>query len=93
MVLTPRERAEIDRGLARLDTASRRGLWTRRVLEVVRQRPGVSPAELARHEGRPTGRMKSDVWRLTELGLIDKVSAGLRLSARGASYLDDVDDR
>ncbi|WP_093263690.1 hypothetical protein [Saccharopolyspora shandongensis] len=86
--LRPRERAEIDRRLARLDVSSPRGPWTKAVLEVLRQRPGLRPTELAAGLGRPASRCKSDVWQLRELGLVEPQESGFRLSSRGQSYLD-----
>jgi hypothetical protein len=91
VVLRPRERAAIDRRLAQLDVSAPRGPWTRAVLEVLRQRPGLRPAELAAAQGRPVPRCKSDVWQLRELGLVEPVETGFRLSQCGRSYLDSPD--
>jgi hypothetical protein len=88
VVLLPRERAAIDRRLAQLDVSTPRGPWTRAVLEVLRQRPGLRPAELAAAQQRPVSRCKSDVWQLQELGLVEALETGFRLSPRGRSYLD-----
>ncbi|MCI2421045.1 hypothetical protein MOQ72_26730 [Saccharopolyspora sp. K220] len=88
VVLGGRERAAIDRRLAQLDVSAPRGPWTRQVLEVLARRPGVRVAELAAEQGRPVSRWKSDVWRLRELGLVEPLAAGFRLSSRGVSYLD-----
>ncbi len=86
--LHPRERASIDRRLAQLDVSSPRGPWTKAILELLRQRPGLRPAELAADQGRPVSRCKSDVWQLRELGLVEPLETGFRLSPRGQSYLD-----
>ncbi|MER5389017.1 hypothetical protein [Saccharopolyspora sp. NPDC002686] len=88
VALDGRERASIDRQLARLDVSAPRGPWTREVLEVLRQRPGIRAAELAAEHNRPVSRCKSDVWRLRELGLVEPVEAGFGLSARGLGYLE-----
>lgn len=82
-----RERAEIDRGLAQLDVSSRHGPWTLRLLRLVRERPGVSAAELAALQGRPVSRFKADVWKLRELRLVDTLPVGYQLSDRAAHYL------
>lgn len=91
VVLGARERAEIERWLARLDVSAPRGPWTRQVLEVLGQRPGIRAGELAVEQNRPASRCKSDVWRLRELGLVEPVGAGFGLSARGRSYLEGGD--
>ncbi len=82
------ERTELDRRLARMDTSSRHGPWTRRLLRLIRDRPGVRAAELAESQNRPVARFKSDVWKLKELGLTESLRVGYRLSARGDAYLD-----
>lgn len=88
VVLGRRERAELDRSLARLDTSGWRGRWTRPVLERLWERPGTRAAELAELYGRPVSRIKSDVFKLGELGLVDRSPGGYRLSPRGRAYLD-----
>lgn len=87
VVLQARERAEIDRSLARWDVSSPRGPWTRGLLELVRDRPGVRAAELAAEQNRPVSRLKSDVWKLKQLGLTENAESGYRLSPRGQAYL------
>ncbi len=84
----PQRRAQIDRSLARLDLASHRSPWTKQTLELVRQRPGVAAAELAGSQRRPVSRFKSDVWKLRELGLVEALAVGYRLSSHGQAYLD-----
>ncbi|QUH06120.1 ASCH domain-containing protein [Saccharopolyspora erythraea] len=86
--LSSSERADLDRRLARMDTSSQRGPWTRRMLELLRDNPGVRAAELAATQNRPVARFKSDVWKLKELGLTESLEVGYRLSPRGRSYLD-----
>ena len=85
--LQARERAEIDRRLARLDVSAPRGPWTHRLLEAVRRRPGATAQELSQQEGRPVSRIKSDVWKVRELGLVEGGAGGYRLSAKGLAYL------
>ncbi|MBQ6642251.1 MAG: hypothetical protein IJH84_14640 [Saccharopolyspora sp.] len=82
-----RERVRIDRQLASWDVDSARGPWTRWLLESVRDRPGVRAAELAREAGRPVSRVKSQAWRLAELGLVLRSGQSYRLSEHGAAYL------
>lgn len=85
--LTGAERAELDDALARIDGASRRGPWTRDVLELIGRRPGVLAADLAAEAGRERLAFKRDVRRLKELGLTESLTEGYRLSPRGRAYL------
>lgn len=87
VVLGARHRAEIDRTLARWDVSAPRGRWTRGLLELVRERPGARAAELAAIQQRPVGRLKSDVWKLRQLGLAENLEGGLWLSPLGHAYL------
>lgn len=89
--LDARERAEIDRRLARLDVSAVRGPWTRWLLAELGQRPGATARELAGEQGRPVARLKSDVWKLRELGLVEGGAGGYRLSVKGRAYLDGQD--
>jgi hypothetical protein len=82
------ERAELDARLARLDRASRRGPWTREVLELIAARPAVRAPDLAAGLGRETLPFKADVRKLKELGLTESLPVGYRLSPRGRAYLD-----
>jgi hypothetical protein len=73
--------------LARLDARSRRGPWTREVLELLRDRPGVRAGDLASEQGRATQGFKRDVRKLKELGLTESPQVGCRLAPRGAAVL------
>ncbi|WP_437758375.1 hypothetical protein [Sorangium sp. So ce1389] len=77
------ELSEIERRLARLDGASRRGRWTEAVLALIEARPGVRAAELAAAHGVDTAVLKADVRKLKELGLTESLDVGYRLSPRG----------
>nr|WP_304610910.1 hypothetical protein [Saccharopolyspora sp. HNM0983] len=87
VVLSSGERDRLVRELARLDVSAARGGWTWWVLELVGRRPGVRVAEVAAEWGRPVARCKSDVWRLRQLGLVEPVPGGVRLSAVGRALL------
>lgn len=89
--LEARERAAIDGRLARLDVSAPRGPWTRRLLEWLRQRPGTTAQELSAQEGRPVSRVKSDAWKVRELGLVEGGAGGYRLTAKGRAYLSGRD--
>jgi len=89
---SPEERSALHARVAAIDARSRRGPWTRPVLELLRDHPGVRAAELAVRCGRETLPFKADVRRLKELGLTESLEVGYRLSPRGAAYLADVAD-
>jgi hypothetical protein len=81
------ERAELDRRLGRLDTASRHGPWTARVLGLIAERPATRAADLAAELGREKAPFKADVRKLKGLGLTESLEKGYRLSPRGRAYL------
>jgi hypothetical protein len=80
------ERAEIDARLARMDHA-RSEPWTRRVLELIAERPETLAADLAASIGMEKAPFKRDVRKLKELGLTESLEVGYRLSPRGRAYL------
>jgi hypothetical protein len=84
----PDEAEAIQRRLERLDTASHHGPWTRTVLELIAERPGVRAADLAPRLGRERLPFKLDVRKLKEMGLTESLPIGYRLSPRGRAILD-----
>jgi len=84
---------EITDRLDRLDRASRHGSWTRPVLRLIRDRPGVRAADLAVTFGRERAPFKLDVRKLKELGLTESLNPGYRLSPRGRSVLEALERR
>jgi len=80
--------AAIARRLARMD-AGKRGPWTRRTLELIRDNPETRAADLAAQEGMEKLPWKADVRRLKELGLTESLPVGYRLSPRGRAYLSE----
>jgi hypothetical protein len=88
--LSDAELAEVGRRLERLDAASRHGPWTRTVLELIRDRPGVRAPDLAAGLGRETQPFKRDVRKLKELGLTESLQVGYRLSPRGRAVLKSL---
>jgi hypothetical protein len=74
--------------LARLDQASRKGAWTRDVLELIAANPARRAPDLAAIRGLPTQPFKADVRKLKELGLTESLDIGYRISPRGRAYLD-----
>lgn len=84
--LTEEQLVEVDRRLARLDTASRHGQWTASTLAAIAARPGVRAGDLAGELGRDREPFKVDVRKLKNLGLTLSLEVGYQLSPRGAAY-------
>ena len=84
--ITDRERAELDARLNRMDR-SRGEPWTRRLLELIGDRPETLAADLAASLGMEKLPFKRDVRKLKELGLTESLLVGYRLSPRGRAYL------
>ena len=91
--LTGDELAEVERRLARLDGASRRGAWTLAVLRLIRDRPAVRAGDLAPTRGQERLAFKRDVRKLKELGLTESLDVGYRLSARGRTVLEHLEEQ
>jgi hypothetical protein len=91
--LTEADRAGISARLARMDRASSRGPWTSAVIVLIADRPGVVSTVLAEAMGWERQDFKLHVRRLKELGLTLSLDVGYKLSPRGESYLNDVDER
>jgi hypothetical protein len=85
--LSDDDRRAIDEQLDRWDAARSTGPWTRAVLRLVAERPGVRAPHLAASLGRETLPFKRDVRRLKELGLTCSLEVGYELSPRGRAYL------
>ncbi|UJA20321.1 hypothetical protein HJD18_08935 [Thermoleophilia bacterium SCSIO 60948] len=86
--ISAEDRAEIDARLTHFDAVSPHGPWTRRVLELIAERPETESIELAGALGREQLSFKRDVRKLKELGLTESLKPGYRLSPRGRAYLD-----
>jgi hypothetical protein len=84
--LPPAERRDLDARLDRMDAARGRP-WTREVLRLIADRPGVRAPELAASLGRETLPFKRDVRKLKELGLTCSLPVGYEISHRGKAYL------
>lgn len=81
--LTDQELAEIKARLDAIDARSQHGPWTREVLRLIEERPGLRAQDLADHLGRDKLPFKADVRRLKALGLTESLETGYRLSPRG----------
>jgi hypothetical protein len=80
--------AEMDAVKSRLERMDRSGPWTRRTLELIRERPATRAATLAASLGSETLPFKTRVRRLKDLGLTESLEVGYRLSPRGVSVLN-----
>ncbi len=80
------EARALEERLERMDRRSAEA-WTRRTLELVRARPGVRAADLAKTMGSETRPFKARVRRLKELGLTESLDVGYRLSPRGEALM------
>ena len=85
--LSDDDRRAVDAQLDRWDAARAGGPWTREILRLIAERPGVRAPDLAASLGRETLPFKRDVRRLKELGLTHSLEVGYELSPRGRAYL------
>jgi hypothetical protein len=83
VALSSSELSVVGRKLARMDSSSEDGPWTRRTLDLIHENPGVRASELARMMKLDTGRFKRRVRNLKALGLTESLDVGYRLSPRG----------
>jgi len=91
--ITDADATAIAARLARMDAASKRGPWTRDVLERIARQPGVVSTVLAAGLDWDRADFKLHVRRLKELGLTISLDVGYRISPRGAAYLALQPDR
>ncbi|XRQ09822.1 hypothetical protein ACN3XK_02640 [Actinomadura welshii] len=85
--LTERELADLKAALDAVDARSRRGPWTRDVLRLIEEHPGLRALDLAERLGREKLPFKADVRRLKDLGLTESLETGYRLSPRGQTLM------
>jgi hypothetical protein len=85
--LSGSDRTDLARRLERLDKASKHGPWTRQVLRLIGDQPGVVSTDLAAELGRERFDFKLDVRKLKALGLTESLVKGYRLSPRGEAFL------
>lgn len=81
--LSGSELAELASRLARLDAASRHGVWTRKVLQAIADHPHLAAADLAEQTGFEKEWLKVQVRKLKNLGLTISHHPGYELSPRG----------
>jgi len=85
--LSADDRATIDKKLGKLDAAAATP-WTRAVLALIGEQPGVVSTKLADSIGLERFEFKERVRKLKALGLTISLDVGYRLSPRGQTYLD-----
>ncbi len=85
--LSVEDRQAIDLRLDRWDAARADGPWTRAMLRLIAENPGVRAPDLAASLGRETLPFKRDVRKLKELGLTVSLAVGYEISHRGRAYL------
>ncbi|GAA0545481.1 hypothetical protein [Actinomadura livida] len=85
--LTDQELADLKTALDTIDTRSRRAPWTRDVLHLIEEHPGLRAQELAEHLNRDKLPFKADVRRLKALGLTESLETGYHLSPRGKTLM------
>lgn len=85
--LTERELAGLTAALDAIDTRSRRAPWTREVLRLIEEHPGLRALDLAERLDRDKLPFKADVRRLKSLGLTESLETGYRLSPRGKALM------
>ena len=86
--VTEEEVVELQRRLARYDAASRSGPWTRQVLSLIAEQPGVPAADLAVALQVDKQWLKTNVRKLKNMGFTESLRVGYRLSPRGCAFLD-----
>ena len=91
--LDEHEVERLEARLDRLDAASTTGPWTREVLRLIVEHPGVVSTELAEELGRERQEFKTDVRKLKNLGLTESLQVGYRISPRGQALLDALGAR
>ena len=85
---TKEELQKIILKLNRMDSRSSTGPWIRAVLKMVRARPAERAGNLADDFGLEKLEFKARVRRLKTIGLTESLPVGYRLSPRGRSVLD-----
>ena len=85
--LTDQELADLKNALDAIDARSRRAPWTREVLRLIEEHPGLRALDLAEHLHRDKLPFKADVRRLKALGLTESLETGYRLSPRGKAFM------
>lgn len=90
--LSDDELAEVRKKLIQLDLKSQDSSWTRTVLHLIKEHPGVRAKELAALAHLNTQVLKVKVRKLKEMGLTKSIArGGYELSPRGCEILNRLD--
>jgi len=84
---TLEEQAEIQDQLKRLDTSSKTGPWTSRLLKAIEKHPHIAAQKLSDLTGDEKEWLKTHVRKLKNLGLTLSHQPGYELSPRGSDFL------
>lgn len=79
--------------LDRLDAHAADGPWTRRVLELIRDRPAVRAGDLCKAVAMERLPFKANVRKLKAMGLTESLEVGYRLSPRGEALVRRLSPR
>ena len=79
--------SELTAKLARMDSTSRRGPWTRVTLSLIEEHPHMAASRLAEMVKCETKPFKADVVKLKKLGLTQSFEVGYDLTPRGRAFL------
>ena len=88
--LSDDELATLRGKLAKLDASATSGPWTRRVLQLIHDRPAVRAGDLCHEVNMERLPFKANVRKLKALGLTESLEVGYRLSPRGEALLSFV---
>jgi hypothetical protein len=88
--LTKAEMKSVIAALNRLDQASDRGAWTKKILRLIDKYPARRAPDLASSIGSDPMTFKRDVRKLKDLGLTEVLEVGYRLSPRGRVVLVEM---
>ena len=85
--LADAELASLRAKLEKLDASAPGGPWTRRFLELIREKPAIRAGDLCTVVGMERLFFKAYVRKLKALGLTESLEVGYRLSPRGEALL------
>ena len=88
--LSEEEFTKLIQQLQRLDSASKKGDWTRRILMAIREYPMTPAVQLANETGFEKDWLKTNVRKLKNLGLTISHQPGYTLSPRGRAVVEQL---
>ena len=91
--LSDDELATLSGKLAKVDASAPSGPWTRRVLQLIHDKPAVRAGDLCNEVSMARLPFKANVRKLKALGLTESLDVGYRLSPRGEALLSFVGQR